>query len=80
MGKRKGSKLDGGIPSTQTLLAAATVSWYDEILERYLKDAHTFEARLLAAEAFVEALQTIAERDPVDGQLIKKFLIAKIKV
>lgn len=67
------------LPAEEDLLAAATVVWYDEMLKSYCDDPHSFEARLLAAEALVSAVQTIAERDPEDGRLIQKYLIAKLK-
>lgn len=68
------------LPLLEEMLAAATVAWYDEMLRSYTEDANSFEARLMAAEALVSAVQTIAERDPQDGVAIKKYLIAKLKV
>ena len=68
------------LPMLEEMLAAATVVWYDEMLSSYIEDSDSFESRLLAAEALVSAVQTIAERDPEDGKLIKKYLIAKLKV
>lgn len=68
------------LPLPEEMLAVATVAWYDEMLAAYCPNPDTFEARLMAAEALVMALQTIAERDPEDGRLIQKYLIAKLKV
>ena len=68
------------LPMLEEMLAAATVTWYDEMLRSYVEDADSFEGRLMAAEALVTAVQTIAERDPQDGVAIKKYLIAKLKV
>jgi hypothetical protein len=68
------------IPTIVDLLTAATVEWYDEMMKGYFNEPNSFEARLGAAEALVFALQTIAERDPEDGRMIQKYLIAKLRV
>lgn len=61
------------IVAAEEMLAAAIVTWFDEMLVGYVNDPQSLKAKLLVMDAFAIAIREIAERE-LNSQTILKHL------